>query len=158
MLQVVKMNWFNYKPIPDDTGDTLLNLNPLITFSIKAPIYWWADCDWIKYKFNMPFSDFEFCLDAHTDPRIIDVMKEFADILETYEDIPRFLMQQLPLSTYVTATIELSYQEIIEVCENYVAGDYTVKGYGFPDEREWKDFCETLLDIKGVRDLVKEEI
>lgn len=142
-----------------NNGLELFKQNPTVIFKIKAPIYWWVDTDWIKYYFNMPLSDFEFCLDAYTDPRIIDVMEEFADILETYTDIPRFLMQQLPLSTYMTGVIELPYREIIEVCENYVAGEYNyTKGYGFPNTREWTDFCETLLDVKGVRDLVKEEI
>ena len=68
-------------------------------------------------------------------------------------------MQLLPLSVIVKATIQLNYRDIIEVCENYVAGEYKyTKGYGFPNEEEWKCFCETLLDIQGVRDLVKEDI
>lgn len=140
-----------------NNGLELFKQNPTVIFKIKAPIYWWVDTDWIKYYFNMPFSDFEFCFDAFEED---NYYAEYTGRnLEKWKDEPRKLMQVLPLSTYMKGTIELSYQEIIEVCENYVAGEYIyIKGYGFPDDREWADFCETLLDVKGVRDLVKEEI
>lgn len=140
-----------------NNGLELFKQNPVVLFKIKAPIYWWVDIDWIKYYFDMPLSDFEFSQDGWDENLSIIRIERLAT--QNPNLSPRELMQILPLGTIMTGTIELSYQEIIEVCENYVAGEYTyVKGYGFPDEREWKDFCETLLDIKGVRDLVKEEI
>lgn len=140
-----------------NNGLELFKQNPTVIFKIRAPIYWWVDTDWIKYYFNMPFPDFEFCFDAFENN---NYYAEYTSRnLEKWKDEPRKLMQLLPLSTYMKGTIELTYQEIIEVCENYVAGEYTyIKGYSFPDDREWADFCETLLDIKGIRDLVKEEI
>lgn len=140
-----------------NNGLELFKQNPTVIFRIKAPIYWWVDTDWIKYYFNMPLSDFEFSQDEWDENLSIIRIGRLAT--QNPNLSPRELMQIIPLGTIMTGTIELSYQEIIEVCENYVAGEYTyIKGYGFPDEREWKDFCETLLDIKGVRDLVKEEI
>ena len=58
--------------------------------------------------------------------------------------------------TIVSGTIFLPYKDIIEICEDYVSGYYTKSDFGI--KREWTDFCETLLDIKGVRDLVQEEV
>lgn len=60
------------------------------------------------------------------------------------------------VSTQVNGKIFLQYQDIIEICEDYIAGCYKKSVFGV--EREWADFCETLLDIKGVRDLIQEEL
>lgn len=140
-----------------ENGLDLFKKNPTVLFEIKAPIYWWIDTDWIKYYLNMPLDNFEFDFSAFDCGRYY--AKYMRNNLNKWKDEPRKLMQVLPLSTVVKATLELSYQEIVEVCENYVAGEYYyTKGYGFPNDREWADFCETLLDIKGIRDLVKEEI
>ena len=154
MLQVIKIlpNVFPQH----SAGDLLFEENPNFQLVIKAPIYWWVDCDWIKYSFNMPLSDFEFDFDAFAESRYY--AEYMGRNIAKWQDEPRRLMQLLPLSTYMTGVIELSYRDIVEVCENYVSGEYNyVKGYGFPNEREWTDFCETLLDVKGIRDLVKEE-
>jgi len=139
-----------------DSGLELFKQNPAVSFTIRAPLYWWIDTDWIKYYLNMPSENLEFCVDAFG-------MAQRSELAKAYQNVnylaPRQLMQIMPLSTLATATIELTYREIIEVCENYVEGEWKyIRGYGFPNEREWKDFCETLLDIKGVRDLVKEKV
>lgn len=154
MLQVIKI--LPNVPPQHSAGDLLFEENPNFRLVIKAPIYWWVDCDWVKYSFNMPLFDFEFDFDAFAESRYY--AEYTGRNIAKWQDEPRRLMQLLPLSTYMTGVIELSYREIVEVCENYVSGEYTyVKGYGFPNEREWTDFCETLLDVKGIRDLVKEE-
>ena len=154
MLQVIKI--LPNVPPQHSAGDLLFEENPNFRLVIKAPIYWWVDCDWIKYSFNMPLSDFEFELDAFQFNEVPSALEELAHKFTNVTE--RKIMQLLPLSAYMTGVIELSYREIVEVCENYVSGEYTyVKGYGFPNEREWADFCETLLDGKGIRDLVKEE-
>ena len=138
----------------DDNGEDLFERNPTVTFRITAPIYWWIDTDWVKYYMNMPLADFEFCFEDFPRAELIYLWYSDMDSLT-----PRQKMQALPLSTVVKATIQLTYRDIIEVCENYIAGEYKyTKGYGFPNEEEWKCFCETLLDIQGVRDLVKEDI
>ncbi len=155
MLRVTKIT--PALPPQHTAGDLLFEENPGFHITIKAPIYWWVDCDWIRYSFNMPLSDFEFELDAFQFNEVPSALKELANKLTNVTE--RKIMQLLPLSTYMTGVIELPYREIIEVCENYVAGEYNyTKGYGFPNTREWTDFCETLLDVRGVRDLVKEEI
>ena len=138
-----------------ENGLDLFKKNPTVLFEIKAPIYWWIDTDWIKYYLNMPLDNFEFCLDKWEET--VPLIRYEKVVAQNPNLSKRALMQILPLSTVVKATLELSYQEIVEVCENYVAGEYYyTKGYGFPNDREWADFCETLLDIKGIRDLVKE--
>ena len=48
----------------DDTGEDLFERNPTVIFQIAAPIYWWIDTDWVKYYFDMPLEDFEFCFDV----------------------------------------------------------------------------------------------
>lgn len=156
MLQVLSMRWSKI-PTDNDTSNTLFNENPRVTFTIKAPMYWWIDIDWVKYRFNMPRYDYEFCIDESN--RSIDVQRALQELLYLLScKSDRQVMQLLPLSTIVTAKIELPYQEVITVCENYVAGEYRyTSGFSFPNEREWKDFCETLSDIKGVRDIIKEE-
>lgn len=156
MLQVLKM--VRPQALSNNADfQYLFSKNPSFYFTIKAPIYWWIDTDWIKYQMNMPLSDFEFCFDNFYYEK--EYQKKYNSVMRWWKDEPRKLMQRLPMSTYMTGCLELSYCEIIEVCENYLAGEYKyVKGYSFPNEREWSDFCETLLDIKGVRDIVKEEI
>lgn len=153
MLQVEQVD--NVLQPLGNTGEELFKENSTFIFTIKAPIYWWVDCDWVKYKFNMPLSDFEFCFDTFESTQQQELIQahEYISNLDPYQ-----LMQILPLATYITGVIELSYREIVEVCENYIAGEYIYhKQYSFPNEREWTDFCETLLDIKGVRDLMEDE-
>ena len=157
MLQIEKIQWRN-PPTNTDTGDTLFTLDPSIVFVVKAPLYWWVDTDWIKYYLNMPLSDFDFCLDAFDTGKVRSAVEGLAKQLTDINASERKIMQLLPLSTIVRATIEISYREIVEVCENYLMGEYNYqKGYGFPNDREWADFCETLLDLQGIRDLMEEE-
>ena len=128
MLKVLSMQ--SYFRYKDVPAETLFSKNLSFTFMVEAPIFWWIDFDYgLKFGFDLSeFSEYE---------------KENA-----------------PMSTCVKAYVCLSYQEIVEICENYVDGVYKYedKYYQWPNEREWRDFCETLLDIHGVRDLVKEEI
>lgn len=141
----------------DVKSDNLFQDNPMFAFVVEAPIYWWVDIDWPKYYFNMPVNDFEFSQDEWNEN--LPLIRYEKVVAQNPNLSPRALMQILPLSTVIIGHINLTYREIVEVCENYVAGEYKyIHGYGFPNEREWKDFCETLLDIKGIRDLVKEEI
>lgn len=157
MLKIKKIHW-DKKPHETDTGDNLFERNPTIQFLIYAPMYWWIEVEVPKYSFHMPLEDFEFCFDDF--PRADLIYPFYEDIYENISSLtPRQKMQVLPMSTYIIGIIELSYQEIIEKCENYRAGEYIYyRPFSFPTEREWTDFCETLLDLKGVRDLVKEDI
>jgi hypothetical protein len=158
MLKFTKIDCWHFTRVPEcESATDLFNKNPSVIFGIKAPLYWWVDTDWIKYYFNMPLNNFEFCQDEWKED--VPLIRYEKVVSQNPNLSPRELMQILPMSTMVEGTLELTYQEIVEVCENYVAGEYYYdKGYGFPNDREWADFCETLLDIKGVRDLVKEEI
>ena len=113
----------------DIDGTSLLRLDPSFTFLVEAPLYWWIDFDGVKFGFELDeFSDFE--------------------------------RQNIPLSTNVKAYVHLSYEDIVTLCTDYVYGlyDYEAHTYQWNNEREWKDFCETLLDVQGIRDLVKEKI
>lgn len=141
-----------------ENGLVLFKRNPVVRLTILAPIYWWVDIDWPKYYLHLPLSDFEFCLDSFETDSVPSAVAGLSEKLSLINDQERKVMQLLPLSTLVTATIELSYQEVVEVCENYVAGEYRyIKGYGFPNESEWNDFCTELLKIPGIKDLIKEE-
>ena len=159
MLKITNIYW-EKKPIDTETGDDLFERNPTITFTINAPMYWWIEVEVPKYCFNMPLKDFEFCFDEFAEWYEGEHEPHFENLLSQSKVLPpRTIMQLLPMSTYITGIIELSYQEIIEKCENYRAGEYRYFApFSFPTEREWTDFCETLLDLKGVRDLVKEDI
>lgn len=156
MLKILSVK--TAQPHLDTDGVSLFANNPTITLDIEAPLYWWVDTDWDKHFFNMPLSDFKFCKDAFAD---YDTKQDIINTLEfhlnTLETEPRKLMQLLPLSTMVKGIIQLRYQEIVKICRNYTMGEYTYTApYSFPNEREWKDFCETLFDIPGIRDLVEE--
>lgn len=154
MLKVLNIRWLTV-PTNADDGNTLFKLNPTISFDIEAPMYWWIDCDWIKYYLNMPLGDFNFCLDEFEGKALEDFIKAHGN---TDNLTPRQLMQVLPMSIVVKATIDLTYKEIVEVCENYIMGEYQyTKGYGFPNENEWSDFCEVLLNIKGIKELMEDE-
>ena len=154
MLRILKM--INVSATKN-TANELFQQNPKLIFEIEAPLYWWIDTDWVKYYLNMPLEKFRFCYDEWDEA--VPAIRYEKVITQNPNLTARQLMQILPLSTIATATIELTYQEIVEVCEDYINGQYKyVKPYSFPNEREWKDFCETLLDIKGIRELVKEDI
>lgn len=159
MLKIKKVHW-DKKPHETDTGDNLFERNPTIQFLIYAPMYWWIEVEVPKYSFHMPLEDFEFCVDEFAEWVEGAPIPFFKNQLsQSHLLSPRAIMQLLPMSTYIIGIIELSYQEIIEKCENYRAGEYIYyRPFSFPTEREWTDFCETLLDLKGVRDLVKEDI
>ena len=111
------------------TAEELFETNAPFSFYVEAPLYWWLDFDYTKFGF------------------------ELGDFSEKEK-------LTMPVNTVVQGRAVLTYQEIIEVCEDYVSGVYNYDSncaYRWSAEREWKDFCETLLDIKGVRDLVQEE-
>lgn len=128
MLKVLSMQ--SYFRYKDVPAEVLFEKNLSFTFLVEAPLYWWIDFDCgLKFGFNL---------------------SEFSELDKKH----------VPMSTNVRAYVCLSYQEIVEICENYIEGvyEYTDKSYQWPNEREWKDFCETLLDVHGIRDLVQEEI
>ena len=155
MLQVISITGAHLPS--SSTGQDLLAKNPSIRFLVRAPIYWWVDTDWVTYSLSLPTKNLHFCVDTWPDGSLfIEHMKDYLEHVKRLE--PRQFMQILAMSIYAEGIIELTYQEIVETCENYVAGEYRyIPSYSFPNDREWKDFCETLLDIRGVRDLIKEE-
>lgn len=128
MLQVV----FTFSPYKRDevvSAEQLFKDNKLFAFKVVAPLHWWIDIDGKKFWFNLrQFSENE--------------------------------RREMPLSTKVEATISLSYCDIIGICRDYIKGlyRYTNESNQWPNTREWTDFCETLLDIRGVRELVEGEI
>ena len=116
-------------PFSRVTASELFETNAPFNFYIEAPLFWWLDFDYTKFGF------------------------ELGDFSEQEK-------LTMPVDTVVKGVAVLTYQEIIEVCEDYINGVYKYivgNEHQWPAEREWKDFCETLLDIKGVRDLVQEE-
>ncbi len=97
-------------------------------FVISAPIYWWIDAEGVKYGFDLSrFSDEE--------------------------------KQSIPISTSVDAILSLQYREIVDICKDYKLGafKYEQKAYQWCNENEWSEFCETLLTIQGIKDLIEEE-
>lgn len=141
-----------------ESFERLFKINPTFRLHIKAPMYWWLDCDFEKYHLYMPKDNFMYCLDSwdvENNPYIQVMQREVINNNLT----PRQLMQILPLSTYLEGVIELTYQEILEVCEDYNWGEYDYSGLynQWPMSREWSDFCETLMDIKGVREIIEKE-
>lgn len=128
MLNVVGMNSICGQ-WTEMNANQLLWTNAPFNFYVIAPLYWWLDFNYDKFGFELgDFSDTE--------------------------------KLEMPVSTPIKGCVILTYSEIIEVCEDYINGIYKYEGkaYQWNAEREWTDFCETLLDVKGVRDLVKEEI
>lgn len=127
MLNVVGMGSV-YCSISDTTPEELLRINAPFNFYIVAPLYWWLDFNYDKFGFELgDFSD-----------------KEKLD---------------MSVSTPVKGCAVLTYAEIVEICEDYLRGVFKYEGqaHQWNAEREWTDFCEILLDVKGIRDLVKEE-
>lgn len=101
--------------------------NYTFTFEVRAPIFWWIDFDGIRFGFDLSeFSEFE--------------------------------KQNASVSTNVVGWIYLEYRDIVDICSCYLNGAYKYdkQDFQWSNEREWSDFCETLLDIKGVRDLIEE--
>lgn len=126
MLKVLKL--LNpYKQITPRSGKVLFDENRTFNFVIEAPLYWWVDVDRLKYGWEL---------------------KDFSE-----EE-----RRTMSIATPVKAVLSLPYQDIVELCEDYACGVYKFEDepYRWSNEREWNDLCETLLDICGVRDLVKE--
>jgi hypothetical protein len=107
----------------------LFQMNAPFNFYVEAPLYWWLDFDYTKFGFE----------------------------LGDFTEVDKLNMS---VSTMVKGCAILTYQEIVTICQEYCNGvyKYTHKSYEWNNEREWNDFCETLLDVKGVRDLVDEEV
>ena len=127
MLRILKV-LHDYKNEFPLSGNQLFNENKRFNFIIEAPIFWWVDVSMLTYGF------------------------ELGEFSETER-------KTMSISTNIRACLSLTYQEIVEICEDYVQGGYKFNNepYKWSNEREWNDLCETLLDIKGVRDIVKEE-
>lgn len=128
MLKILGMQ-SPYKYV-DRSAELLFEKNDCFIFSVQAPIYWWVDFSGERTKLNCPYIE------------------------------PGTVQRQgktFPVHTIVNGTVFLTYQQIVELCEDYVAGAYKNENSGWIAEREWNDFCETLLDIKGIRDLIQEE-
>ena len=156
MLKILKIDG-RYPPAVDDTGETLFKRNPDINFTIEAPLYWWLDCDFEKFDFQFKKNPpYDYCLDEWkiSDPYIQSMQLRLSQNKNISD---RALMQIMPLGTIFTGRIILSYQKIVEICENYQCGEYAYQELRneWATEREWKDFCETLLDLRGVRSLVE---
>ena len=126
MLKVLKLINPYRQSIPR-SGKDLFNENRTFNFVIEAPIYWWIDVDRLKYGWKL---------------------KDFSE-----EE-----RRTMSIATPIKAVLSLTYQDIVELCEDYANDMYKFDNepYRWSNEREWNDLCETLLDICGVRDLVKE--
>lgn len=130
MLKILGMQFpYKYK-YADMSAELLFEENDCFIFDVEAPICWWTDFSGERTKLRLAY---------------------FAP-----DEIERQGMK-FPIQTIVRGNVFLSYQQIVEICEDYVSGAYTDENSGWFAEREWSDFCETLLDIKGIRDLVQEE-
>ena len=165
MLKVEKVTW-QTPPTIDDDGESLLRRNPQILFTVSAPIFWWLDTN---FRFathslieNKNFSDLVFDEWAPHEKIIqelsLEIQKEQSkiSIFEVASKQFRRTLEILPLGTMVQGKIILSYKDVIKYVEDYL--DESLFSVDFlPTRREWSDFCETLLDLRGVRTYVKEE-
>ena len=155
MLKVLGMEYST----SETDSEKLFAQNPEFRLQIKAPMYWWLDCDFEKRGLQMPTKNLEFCLDSYYECQSIhSFLWDIKYMMKTTKE-PRKLLQIMPLSTYLEGVVILTYQQIIEVCENYQCGEYDYQELynQWPMSREWTDFCETLMDIRGVREIIEKE-
>lgn len=130
MLQILNTMYpYKYKYV-EMSGEELFEENDCFIFDVEAPIHWWVDFSGERTKLNIPY----------VEPATVKRQG-----------------MELPVSTKVRGNVFLTYQQIVEMCEDYISGAYTNENTNWFAEREWNDFCETLLDIRGVRDLVQED-
>ena len=165
MLKVEKVTW-QVPPAIDDTAERLFKRNSQILFTISAPIFWWKDTN---FKFseqslleNKNFLDFIFDEWTPSEKLIqeltLAIQQEQNKISFMDLDQKQFrrLLEILPMGTMVRGSVCLSYQEVIQYVEDYLDGSMFTTDF-LPTRREWSDFCETLLDLRGVRIYVREE-
>ena len=156
MLQVLGMIYNT----SETDGEKLFNQNPEFLLTVRAPMYWWLDCGFEKFNLCMPTKNLEFCLDSFSDCEAVrSYLWSMKYVTRNVKLEPRQLLQIMPLSTYLEGRVKLSYQQMVEVCENYACGEYDYKELynQWPISREWTDFCETILDVHGIREIIEKE-
>ena len=62
-------------------------------------------------------------------------------------------INDIKLGDTVSGSLYISYQELVGMVQDYDRGIYEVS----VPKREWRDFIETISDIKGVSYCAKEE-
>lgn len=97
-----------------------------IKIFFEAPILWVLDASTQIYRFNV---------------NLPVLMEENGYVLNNKK-----------LSDMVSGSIQLQYSDLIAISEDYLRGFFD---YGVCD-REWKDLCETILDMYGVRTILEE--
>lgn len=131
MLKVYSMGYpYQYEHI-DMSPQELFDDNNCFILGIEAPIYWWLEFNGERARVILPY---------------------------TPKNIDRDSLKKLPLSTTMRSNVFLHYQEIIEIVEDYILQAYSDENTKWIAGREWKDFCETLMDIRGVRELLHDLI
>ena len=145
-------------PAIDDTGEVLFKRNPIYYFTIEAPLYWWLDSEVVtleRSNFILPREDFKYCFDGfHQSCPEIQMTEHY---MSNKKHTDRQLIQIMPLGTLTTAVLRLPYQQIVELCENFSEGEYAYhRAFNeWDNEQEWKDFCEELFKIRGIKELVR---
>lgn len=157
MLRITKIDWFDIEA-EHKSPIEIYEEDEFISLTITAPLYWWIDTDFFSENsvFNIrDYTDLKFCFDEWTgEKKITDIIGNAvtqAQVENYFEHgSVRKLFQILPLGIMITASVTTTYVTLVRDCEEYLRG----KGYTYTfAEREWKDFYETLLDIKGIREL-----
>ena len=156
MLRVTGIHW-NQKPSDNDTGDILLLKNPAIQLTVVAPIFWWKDSNFNYSPLELTTSKKwnDFCLDEWelNEPIIQGLILKLMKLCGSKTDL-RKTLEILPMGTMVEGNISLDYSDIVDYCKDYLDGSL-LNCEVLPTSREWTDFCETLLDIRGVREITE---
>ncbi len=97
-----------------------------IEIFFEAPLLWVLDASTQIYRFNVNL------------PMLMEESK--------------CMLNNKKLSDVVSGSIKLQYSDLIAISEDYLREFFN---YGVCD-REWKDLCETILDMYGVRTILEE--
>lgn len=160
MVNIKNIIWVGdiAKMSPEDLFDD----DTALTLVIEGPLYWWFSIDELFEEevdeLISKDTELKFCFDTwDSDEKICDFIRNAVNqaLVENNSSVGdrKKVLQVLPMGTMLTSTVHASYRAIVYEVMDYLSGMY--EDNSLPVSREWKDYFETLMDIKGVRELAE---
>lgn len=159
MLKIKSITWNTNENIAELDAYKLFAKNPSLQFDVEAPIYWWLCLS--NFNIHHFLKDEqkldEICTDKWENCAVLDKLKIVLEqlsvecVINPKKELDRQLMQILPCGAVLRGCVCMYYEDIY-----YLVNDTEPELMDNGAQREWDDFIETLMDIKGIRTLCED--